>query len=98
MRAILLEKYPNDPMATLNRGFKPNDAVYHAEATLILRFASRSGGDLSGRDITMVTSQRMCESCKDVLPLIARELGNPRVRIMDGSNRVLESFNGVWQK
>ena len=46
MRSALLEKYP-DVMTLENIGHHPNDALFHAETTVLLRAASKNGGTLA---------------------------------------------------
>jgi hypothetical protein len=86
MRATLLVKYP-DAMATDNIGQIPNNALYHAEATLLLRAAAANRGSLAGRTIDMLVDNTMCPSCQEILPLIGRALGNPTVRFADPAGR-----------
>lgn len=81
MRDVLLAKYPLALNANISR--KPNDFVFHAEAILILRAASLNGGTLRGKSIEIHTDRRVCNSCRELLPYLARELGNPRVTIVD---------------
>ena len=96
MRDNLLISDP-DVMRIDNTGQKPNDAVYHAEATALMRAASMSGGSLQGKYIDIYVDRRMCESCEVVLPLITRELGYPTVRLTDifGKRRTLRY--GSWE-
>jgi hypothetical protein len=90
-----LAKYP-DAMATDNIGQMPNNSLYHAEATLLLRAAGARGGTLSGRTIDMHVDNPMCLSCQQVLPLIGRELGNPTARFTDPAGRQRTMRNGRW--
>jgi hypothetical protein len=78
----LVTKYP-DTMSQGNLGWKPNDALYHAEATILLRMERSSGGTLVGRSITVHVDRDLCTSCATVLPKLALELGNPYVTIVD---------------
>jgi hypothetical protein len=86
--ARLLRKYPDlrDIHAELDRknpGWGPYDAMYHAEATLLLRLAEERNGTLAGRTLDIFVDRPFCGSCKKVLPFLARELGNPTLNITD---------------
>ena len=97
LREVMLRKYPLQ-MNLKNIGGKPNDALYHAEATSLLRLAKRFGGSLKGKKITIATDRRLCPSCDGLLPKIVYELGNPEVTISDpfGSNKT--TSGGQWSK
>ncbi|HEX5422781.1 MAG TPA: hypothetical protein VFW94_04480 [Candidatus Acidoferrales bacterium] len=86
MRANLVSKYPT-VMDTENLGRTPNDALFHAEATLLLRAARENGGTLAGKSIEIHTDREVCESCQTVLPYLAKELGSPTVMIVDPSDQ-----------
>lgn len=92
---VLIAKHPNQ-MNTRNIGGMPNNAVYHAEATLLLRAARANGGSLSGRHIVVHTDRTMCSSCKEVLPLLNRELGNPTVTFVSPTGVRRTIRNGNW--
>jgi hypothetical protein len=77
-RRLLIETHP-DEMKWRNIGQKPNDSVYHAESTVLLRAARRYGGTLEGRTLEVQVDRDMCPSCDKVLPLLGQELGNPTV-------------------
>ena len=64
MRDTLLAKYP-EVMNTDNIGRMPNDALYHAEATTLLRAAQANGGMLGGRtfEIHMDRPLQAAERC-----------------------------------
>ena len=94
-RSELIELYPT-VMATTNLGWKPNDAVFHAEANALLRAAQIHGGTLHGREVEMRTDRELCRSCRAILPSIGVQLGNPRVRIIDGAGQIWILRNGVW--
>jgi hypothetical protein len=49
LRRILIQKYPN-LMRSDNIGQKPNDALFHAEATVLFRAARENGGYARGAD------------------------------------------------
>jgi len=97
MRETLVEKYP-EIMKDDNIGRNPNDALYHAEANLLMRAAKANGGDLAGKSLEVVVDRSMCWSCGTVLPLVSRELGNPTVTFI-GPNGVIKTLqNGTWVK
>lgn len=77
-RWTLLNKYP-DVMQTENIGQIPNNSLYHAEATTLVRAATEAGGDLSYRALEIHVDNSTCYSCREVLPLLGVELGNPTV-------------------
>ena len=84
-------------MKTDNIGWKPNDALYHAETTALLRAAGANGGSLSGRTLEIYVDREMCRSCDKILPLVNQEIGNPTVNFKDkhGARRTLR--NGIWE-
>jgi hypothetical protein len=86
-----------DVLRTDNTGYKPNDALYHAEATALMRAARMNGGTLYGRTLDFFVDREMCPSCDKVLPLIAREYGYPTVRFTDIYGNVHTLRNGVWK-
>jgi hypothetical protein len=96
MRDRLVQSDPS-VMATDNVGRKPNDSLYHAETTALMRAARANGGSLSGRSIEMYVDRDICSSCEAVLPLVGRELGHPTVRFIDiyGQRRTLR--RGKWE-
>ena len=96
LRDLLINKYP-DVMRTDNIGYMPNNALYHAETTLLLRAARDAGGNLNGRTIEMRVDRRLCDSCDVVLPVITRELGNPTIILRD-TIKTLTIRNGRWAK
>ncbi|BAQ18117.1 hypothetical protein [Methyloceanibacter caenitepidi] len=92
----LVRKRP-DIMSTHNIGQRPNDALFHAESTVLLRAARANDGTLSGKVIDITVDRPICSSCKKVLPLIGQELGNPIVRFTEPSGRVRTMHNGEWK-
>ncbi|MGE0037002.1 MAG: hypothetical protein AB7S93_15295 [Xanthobacteraceae bacterium] len=62
LRKALIEKYP-DLIKSNNVGQKPADALFHAEATVLLRAARVNGGTLAGREIEVFADRPMCWSC-----------------------------------
>jgi hypothetical protein len=95
MRDTLLEKYP-DVMDTENIGRKPNDALFHAETTVLLRAARENGGTLAGREIEVHADRNLCISCAEVLPYVGRELGNPTVTFVGPNGLSKTMKNGSW--
>jgi hypothetical protein len=82
LRRALLEKYPK-VMSTHNIGQWPNDALFHAETTALLRAAEKNGGTLAGQSLEVYVDEVPCPHCKRVLPYVALELGNPTVTFVD---------------
>jgi hypothetical protein len=90
----MLVKYP-ETMNLENIGWKPNDALYHAEATVLLRAWEQNGETLEGKDMLVVVNWEMCRtSCRQVLPKLGLELGDPRVTFVDDKGRVRIMKNG----
>ncbi|MBM3544615.1 MAG: hypothetical protein FJX44_08955 [Alphaproteobacteria bacterium] len=83
-------------MNTDNIGQLPNNAVYHAETTCLLRAARANGGTLAGKTIEVTVDREMCPSCEKILPLIGLELGNPVITFIDPEGRVRKMHNGEW--
>ena len=83
-------------MNTNNIGGFPNNAVFHAEATCLLRAARANGGTLAGKTIEVTVDREMCPSCEEILPLIGLELGNPIVNFVDPLGLVRKMHNGEW--
>lgn len=95
MRDTLIVKYPKIMQAD-NIGQKPNDALFHAEANLLLRAARESGGNLAGRTLEVYTDQDLCSSCRTVLPYVGLELGNPTVTFVGPGGTARTMQDGVW--
>lgn len=95
LRERMLQKYPR-VMATRNIGAMPNNALYHAETTVLLRAARENGGSLAGKNLIVVVDGRMCPSCEILLPYVGLELGNPTVTFVDTSGRARTMRNGRW--
>jgi hypothetical protein len=97
LRDTLARKYPTEFSAE-NLGQAPNNALFHAETTVLLRAAKQAGGTLAGRTLTIYGDTRVCRNCKQVLPYVGLELGNPTVKFVDpdGSTRTMQ--NGSWIK
>lgn len=97
LRDALIEKYP-DLMDTQNVGRRPNDAVFHAEATVLLRAARENGGTLAGKELEVYADRNMCPSCVEVMPYVGVELGNPTVTFVGPKGSVRTMRNGAWVK
>lgn len=95
LRKVLIDKYPSI-MSTGNLGWRPNDAVFHAEANILMRIARDHGGSLTGREIEIHGDRDLCPSCGIVLPLIGMELGNPTVRLVGPGGNGRTMRNGAW--
>jgi len=94
-RDTLIAKYP-EVMNTTNIGMRPNNALYHAEATILLRAGRAQRGSLFGQKFTVRIDRNMCRSCKRVLPKLGLELGNPTVTFINpnGASRTIR--DGKW--
>ncbi|MEQ1672033.1 MAG: deaminase [Hyphomicrobium sp.] len=97
LRDRMIDKYP-DVMNTENVGQMPNNAIFHAEATVLLRAARADGGTLSGRNLHIRVDRKICRDCRTVLPYVAMELGNPVVTFADPRGVVETFHNGMWRK
>jgi hypothetical protein len=75
----------------------PNDALYHAEATALTRATRANGGSLSGKEMDVYVDRPLCRSCKEVLPLVSRELGHPTVNFTDIYGQRHRLRNGRWE-
>ncbi|MEM7303583.1 MAG: hypothetical protein AAF468_21090 [Pseudomonadota bacterium] len=90
MRETLIQSNP-ETMARANIGWRPNDALYHAEATILFRMAALNGGTLRGRDIEMTVDRPVCGSCQVIIPLVAQRLGIRNLTIRELGGRVWTS-------
>jgi hypothetical protein len=95
LRDTLARKHP-DLMGSDNIGRMPNNTVFHAETTVLLRAARENGGTLAGRTLDVYVDAEMCNNCELVLPKIGLELGNPTVTFIDNSGRRLTMRDGHW--
>lgn len=66
MRDNLIVSDP-EVMRSDNTGYKPNDAIYHAEATALMRAARSNGGSLYGRSLDIFVDRPMCDSCDQAI-------------------------------
>ncbi|WP_441241305.1 hypothetical protein [Tardiphaga sp. 768_D3_N2_1] len=95
-RDSLISKYPFD-MDLGNIGGVPNDGLFHAETTLLLRAASDHGGSLENRSIEIMVDREVCYSCGQILPKLGMELGNPYVVFVERDTGFRsEMWNGRW--
>lgn len=97
LRDTLVRKYP-DVFSTENLGKTPNNALFHAETTVLLRAAGQAGGTLAGRTLTVYGDTRLCPNCKQVLPYVGLELGNPTVKFVDPDGSIRTMRDGSWMK
>jgi hypothetical protein len=95
LRATLVEKYPG-VMQRQNLGFIPNDALFHAETTVLLRAARKNGGTLAGQTLEVFVEKAPCPSCKKVLPYVGLELGNPTVIFIPTEGKRITMRDGAW--
>jgi hypothetical protein len=95
LRATLLEKYPN-VFNNDNIGQMPNNALYHAETTVLLRAARANGGTLAGQTLEVFGDREVCGNCNDVLPYVGLELGNPTVTFIGPKGERDTIRNGSW--
>lgn len=95
-RDDLIEKYP-ESMDKTNIGWTPNDALFHAEATILLRAAKANGGTLANKSVEIQVDREICDSCGKVLTKLGLELGNPYVVYVErdtGQRNAM--WNGKW--
>jgi hypothetical protein len=95
LRDSMIEKYP-DVMKADNIGESPNDALFHAEATVLLRAARENAGTLKGESLVVFVDKALCRSCESVLPLVGLELGNPTVTFVDRRRVIRTMRSGSW--
>jgi hypothetical protein len=88
---------PHTLVNTTNIGRYPNNAVFHAEMTCLLRAARANGDTLADQTVEVHVDRKMCFSCEKVLPLVGLQLGNPTVRFIDPNGRVRTMRNGNWE-
>ncbi len=99
MRSRMLTNYP-DVMSSANIGEMPNNVLFHAEATVLLRAANKNGGTLAGKTVEVIVDREMCNNCQlsKVLPKLGLELGNPTVTFVDKVGTVKTMRNGNWDQ
>ncbi|HXF90188.1 MAG TPA: hypothetical protein VNK48_17705 [Xanthobacteraceae bacterium] len=84
--------------ARSNTGFKPHDAFYHAETTVLLRAARANGGTLAGQTLEVFGDTKLCNSCAEVLPFVGMQLGNPTVIFVNPNGARRTMRDGAWLK
>jgi hypothetical protein len=78
-------------------GQKPNDSLFHAESTILLRAAKDNGGSLANRSMEIYVDQEVCFSCGKALTKLGLELGNPYVVFIERDTGLRnEMWNGKW--
>jgi hypothetical protein len=91
---VMVDKYP-EAMSVENLGGIPNNSLYHAESTILLRAARENGGTLAGRKLEVHVDRRLCYSCRLTLPNLGTEIGNPIVTFVTPSE-IFVMQNGIW--
>jgi hypothetical protein len=95
-RDDLINKYP-DTMERTDIGWIPNDGLFHAESTILLRAANDSGGSLANRSIEIQVDRPVCYSCSKVLTKRGLELGDPYVVYVERDTGLRnEMWHGKW--
>ncbi|HYW64576.1 MAG TPA: hypothetical protein VE865_15395 [Bradyrhizobium sp.] len=95
-RDNLINKYP-ESMDKTNIGWTPNDSLFHAESTILLRAAKDSGGSLANRSIEIYVDQKVCDSCGKILTKLGLELGDPYVAFIERDTGLRnEMWHGKW--
>jgi hypothetical protein len=96
MRDTLIDRYPA-AMSIADIGRFPNDAVYHAEATVLLRVARDNGGSLANREFEIYVDREMCWRCEKIIPSLGLEVGNPLVVYVNTKTGERQTMlNGRW--
>ncbi|MGA7488445.1 MAG: hypothetical protein WBW74_16100 [Xanthobacteraceae bacterium] len=95
MRATLMKEHP-DVLAGGNIGQMPANALFHAEATVLLRAARQRGGTLAGQRLTVFADTPLCNHCQDILPYVGLELGNPTVTFIGPEGLIMTMRDGAW--
>jgi hypothetical protein len=95
-RDNLIAKYPK-VMEIDDIGQKPNDALFHAESTILLRAAKDNGGSLANRSMEIHVDREVCDSCGEALTKLGLELGDPYVVFIERDTGLRnEMWNGKW--
>jgi len=95
MRDTLIRDFP-EYFDKDNIGQAPNNAIYHAETTALLRAARVNGGTLKGQELEVHVDEPMCPNCKSTLPYVGLELDNPTVTFIDSDKVVRTMRDGRW--
>lgn len=93
LRAAILQKHPKLGNPD-NIGRRPLNALYHAETNVLLRAARQHGGSLAGRTLEVFGDRKLCNNCKEILPYVGLELGNPRVTFNEPDGARWTMHNG----
>ena len=95
MRDVLIKDFP-DYFDKDNIGRAPNNAVYHAETTALLRAARENGGTLKGQELDVHVDSKMCPNCEFILPYVGLELDNPTVTFVGPRGARKTMRDGRW--
>jgi hypothetical protein len=95
LRDRFVEKYP-DFVNSDNFGKMPLNALTHAETTVLLRAARENGGMLTGQRLEVIADKVMCNFCREVLPSVGMELGDPTVTFIGPNLKPLTMKGGKW--
>lgn len=95
IRDVLIKDFP-DYFDKDNIGQAPNNAIYHAETTALLRAARENGGTLKGLELEVHVDAPMCRNCRSVLPYVGLELDNPTITFIDSGKVVSTMRDGRW--
>jgi hypothetical protein len=76
----------------------PVDAFGHAETNVLLRAARENGGTLQGRTLQVFGDRVLCNNCKEILPFVGMELGNPTVTFFDSKGEAGTIKDGIYKK
>jgi hypothetical protein len=77
LRDILVKKYPTK-FSSENLGKMPNNALFHAETTVLLKAAKRNGGTLAGRTLTVYGDSKTATIATACCPMSDWNWGIPR--------------------
>jgi hypothetical protein len=95
MRDALIRDFP-EYFDKDNIGQAPNNAIYHAETTALLRAARENGGSLKGRELEVYVDTPICRNCESVLPYVGLELDNPTVTFFGPRGERRTMRDGRW--
>jgi hypothetical protein len=97
MRDSLIKDFP-EYFDKENIGQAPNNAVYHAETTALLRAARANGGTLEGQELVVHVDAKMCPNCESILPYVGIELDNPTVTFVGPRGEINMMRDGRWMR
>ena len=95
MRDSLIKDFP-EKFDKDNIGQTPNNAIYHAETTALVRAARANGGTLKGEELVVYVDTAMCRNCESVLPYVGLELDNPTVTFVGPKGEMNTMRDGRW--